>query len=38
MALIKVGDAAPDFNLLNTQESFYNKNWILPLNDKIKGL
>ena len=28
----------PDFNLLNTQESFYNKNWILPLNDKIKGL
>ena len=28
----------PDFNLLKTQKSFYNKNWILPLNDEIKGL
>lgn len=28
----------PRFNLLKARESFYNKNWILPLNDEIKGL
>ena len=28
----------PNFNLLNTEESFKNKEWILPLNDEIKGL
>lgn len=28
----------PNFDLLATEESFYNKEWILPLNDKIKGL
>jgi hypothetical protein len=27
----------PNFDLITTQESFNNKNWILPLNDEIKG-
>ena len=28
----------PNVNLYNEKESFKNKNWILPLNDEIKGL
>ena len=28
----------PNIDLLSKKESFYNKNWILPLNDVIKGL
>ena len=28
----------PNFDLLKAQESFSNKDWILPLNDEIKGL
>ena len=28
----------PNVNLYDEKESFKNKNWILPLNDEIKGL
>jgi len=28
----------PNVNLLNFEESFKHKNWILPFNDEIKGL
>ena len=28
----------PNFDLITTQESYNNKNWILPLNHEIKGL
>ena len=28
----------PNIDLLSKKESFYNKSWILPLNDVIKGL
>ena len=28
----------PNVNLYNEKKSFKNKNWILPLNDEIKGL
>lgn len=28
----------PDVNLLSKEESFQHKDWILPLNDEIKGL
>ena len=28
----------PNVNLYDEKESFENKNWILPLNDEIKGL
>jgi hypothetical protein len=28
----------PDINLINEQESFKDKTWILPLGDEIKGI
>ena len=28
----------PNVNLYDEKESFKNKNWVLPLNDEIKGL
>tara|TARA_Y100000996_G_scaffold405447_1_gene380607 strand:+ start:404 stop:1789 length:1386 start_codon:yes stop_codon:yes gene_type:complete len=28
----------PNVDLLSKKESFYNKDWVLPLNDDIKGL